>query len=77
MLKVTNDLSISDFRLSHEDGFVEDEVEVRGVESTLRGGQESYHGRVSITIVAQRSKQGSRYRYSSQSWCVAFFRTGG
>ena len=33
---------MSDFRLSHEEGFVEDEVEVRGEEYTLRGGQESY-----------------------------------
>ena len=33
---------MSDCRLCHEEGFVEDEVEVRVEEYTLRGGQESY-----------------------------------
>lgn len=45
---------MSDFRLSHEEGFVEDEVEVRGDESTLRGGQESYRRHISIKLVARR-----------------------
>ena len=43
---------MSDFRLSHEEGFVE--VEVRGDESTLRGGQESYRRHISIKLVARR-----------------------
>ena len=45
---------MSDCRLGHEEGFVEDEVEVWEEECTLRGGQESYRGRISVTVVAQR-----------------------
>jgi len=49
---------MSDCRLSHEEEFVEvefveEEVEVRGEEYTLREGQESYRRSISITIVAQ------------------------
>ena len=64
---------MSDFRLSNEEGFVEDEVEVRGNECTLRGGQESYRCGISRAVVAQRRRdQSSRYRCSSQPWCRVF-----
>lgn len=45
---------MSDFKLIHEEGFVEEEVEVRGEEFTLRVGQESYRGHISIIPVAQQ-----------------------
>ena len=56
-----SDLSMSDCRLGHEEGFVEDEVEVWEEEFTLRGGQESYRGRISVTIVAQRRSKKKAY----------------
>lgn len=42
---------MSDCKLSHEERVVDDEVEVevRGEEYTLRGGQESYRRHISIT----------------------------
>ena len=45
---------MSDCRLSQEEeeGVVEDEMEVRVEEYTLRGGQESYRRRVSIPVAA-------------------------
>jgi hypothetical protein len=70
-----SDRSMSDWRLSHEEGTVEeDEVEARVEEYTLRGGQESYHRRISIIAVAQR--RGSLCRYNSSSSWVACFKTG-
>lgn len=52
---ILRDLSMSDCRLSHDEGFVEVEVEVRGEEYTLSGGQEeSYLHRISIRVAAQR-----------------------
>ena len=67
-----NDLSMSDCRLNHDVELVEDEVEVRGEECTLRGGQESYRRRISIAAVARRrDNSSSHYRYSSKTWCFA------
>lgn len=63
---------MSDFRLSHEEGFVEDEVEVRGEEYTLRGGQESYRRLSASEWWYDGEIKHPRYRYSSKSWCVAF-----
>ena len=54
--KMLSDLSMSDCRLSHDEEFVEDEVEVRGEEYTLRGGQESYRRRISVAVVAHRKR---------------------
>ena len=41
---------MSDCRLSHEERVVEDEVEVRAEEYTLRGGQESYRRHIRIAL---------------------------
>ena len=74
-----SDLSMSDFRLSHEEGTVEkkEEDEVRVEECTLRGGQESYRRHISIIAVARRrGKLISLCRCSSRSSCVACFKTG-
>ena len=68
---------MSDCRLSHDEGTVEEVEEVRVEECTLRGGQESYHRRISIIVVAQRrAKLISLCRYNSRSSCVACFKTG-
>jgi hypothetical protein len=70
---------MSDCRLSQEEeeGVVEDEMEVRVEEYTLRGGQESYRRRISIPVVAQRrTRTSSRYRYCSWSSWVTSFRRG-
>ena len=71
-----SDLSMSDCRLSHEEGPVDEEDEAR-VEYTLRGGQESYRRRISVIAAAQRGgKLSSLCRYNGRSSCVACFKMG-
>lgn len=72
-----SDLSMSDCRLSHEEGPAEEEEEEARVEYTLRGGQESYRRRISIIAVAQREgRLSSLCRYNGKSSCVACFKMG-